>query len=55
MFSVGSRPHAADFDDHLWSIRRQALSQGIRWFWVANLLGSFFCLCVFMFIKMQNW
>ncbi|MGU5695992.1 membrane-associated sensor domain-containing protein [Aeromonas allosaccharophila] len=47
MFSVGSRPHAADFDDHLWSIRRQALSQGIRWFWVANLLGSFFLLVRF--------
>ena len=47
MFSVGSRPHAADFDDHLWSIRRQALSQGIRWFWVANLLGCLLLLVRF--------
>lgn len=47
MFSVGARPHAADFDDHLWSIRRQALSQGIRWFWVANLLGCLLLLVRF--------
>jgi len=47
MFSAGLRPQAADFDDHLWSIRRQALSQGIRWFWVANLLGGLLLLVRF--------
>ena len=47
MFSAHFRSQAADFDDHLWSIRRQALSQGIRWFWVANLLGSIFLLARF--------
>ena len=47
MFFAGLRPQAADFDDHLWNIRRQALSQGIRWFWVANLLGGLLLLVRF--------
>ena len=47
MHSAAFAPPAVGFDQHLRDIRRKALSQVIRWFWLVNLLGGLFLLARF--------
>lgn len=47
MLSVEQRRLASHFDHHLNDARRRALSAGLRWFWVINLLAILYLLARF--------
>lgn len=47
MLSAEQRRLASQFDQHLHDARRRALSAGLRWFWVINLLALLYLLARF--------
>ncbi len=47
MQSIDARRPSSQFEQHLFDARRRALSAGLRWYWVINLIALVFLLTRF--------
>ena len=48
MQSIDARRPSSQFEQHLFDARRRALSAGLRWYWVINLIALVFLLTRFI-------
>lgn len=61
MQSIDARRPSSQFEQHLFDARRRALSAGLRWYWVINLIALVFLLTRFYIyrdahlVKLRVW